>query len=544
MASRTDTPTIVDAIAGRRGGPGTLTVLDGDGNTHTVAWAELHDRARRLVTPLRGLGIGRGTRVGVLADTSIDLVTAIQAVWLTGAAITVLPPPVRQSTAAYLDHLRRMIADARPTLVLLGAPLPELAAAAPTADLASLLARGATATPATPSTPDSSELAILQYTSGSTRQPRGVPVTHGQLAANLAAIRTATRHDEVHGRALSWLPLCHDLGLVGSLALTMSCGCGLVLQSPSAFVAHPMGWFEAVATHRATMTAGPNFAWGLLSRLLTTRPGPDPAVQLGSLRLALTAAEPIAPAAMRRLATAAAKHGLDPSAIACAYGLAEATLAVTIATRGLRVDVVDPVALENHGEAVPSAGGRELTLLGRPVPGVRLRIVDRVRDRELGDRLVGRIEVAGPGVTGGYWGEPDRPSEWLRTGDLGYLTDGELVVCGRESDVLFAAGRNVFPQDVEAAANTVPAVRAGNAVAFAGQRDQLVVAVESRLWADLAAMAALRAEVSAAVVAEVGLTPRAVAVLPPGALPKTTSGKVRRAETRRRYLTGQLEVSR
>jgi len=523
------TMTVVDAIAGRRGGTGTLTVTDAGGTERTATWAEVHDRARRVATSLAARGVGPGTRVGLLAETSLDLVTALQAVWLAGAAVTVLPPPVRQSADAYLAHLRRIVADARPSLVLVGAPLPGLEDV-PMADLASLAARDAER--ATPSIPDSSALAVLQYTSGSTRQPRGVPVTHGQLAANLAAITSATGLDAARDRLLSWLPLSHDLGLVGFLALPMAHGCDLVLRSPAGFAARPMSWFEAVTAHHATVTAGPNFAWGLMARLLAAAP----AVQLGSLRLALTAAEPISPGDMRRFAEAAA---LDPSVITCAYGLAEATLAVTIA-RGLRVDVVDPVALETRGEAVPAQGGRELTRLGRPLE--RLRVVDRATGAELDERRVGRIEVAGPSVTTGYWGEEPRASEWLGTGDLGYLADGDLVVCGRESDLLFAAGRNVYPQDVEAAACLVPEVRTGNAVAFAGRRDRLVVAVESRSWADPVVATAMRTAVTSAVVAEVGLTPRVVAVLPPGALPKTSSGKVRRAETRRRYLTEGLET--
>jgi fatty-acyl-CoA synthase len=547
--------TVVDAVA-RRGRSGSLTVLGADGAEHTVSWSEVHHRARRVATLLARRGIGKDTRVGLLADTSIDLVTAIQAVWLAGAAITVLPLPVRQSAEAYLGQLRRTISDARPGLVLIGDPLAALAeplaASAPVADLAAFAARAMGIEPATPVRPAPSDLAILQYTSGSTRAPRGVPVTHGRLAANVAAIRQATRHERVHGCLLGWLPLYHDLGLVGGLVLAMSCGCRLVLQSPVAFTARPMSWFEAITVHRATMTGAPNFAWGLMTRLLAARPVPDPAIRLDSLRLALTGAEPIDSVIMRRFTGIARRHGLDPSVLTCAYGLAEATLAVTVSTpgQGLRVDVVDPLALEARGEAVrvPGNEGRALARLGGPVPGVRLRVVDRAGGHELGPRRVGRIEVAGPSVVAGYWGEsPSEARDWLRTGDLGYLADGDLVVCGRESDLLFAAGRNVFPQDVEAAANAVPAVRTGNVAAFGvpgqGAGDRLVVAVESGGWADVETAEALRSAVSAAVVAEVGLTPRAVAVLAPGRLPKTSSGKVRRTETRRRYLTGMLEVA-
>ena len=544
--------TIIDAIE-VRGGAGTLTVLAADGTTRTATWAAVHDRARRLAEVLNRRGVGRGDRVCLLADTSVELVAAVQATWLAGAAVTMLPLPVRTADAAYRARLERLLADARPALLALGDPCrslrPALARSFATAELKELVAEAHGGLPATRPEIRPGDLAILQYTSGSTRDPRGVPVTHGHLTANLAGIRSATRHEATHGCQLSWLPLYHDMGLVGGLALPMSCGCPLVLQSPVAFAARPIAWLEAVTSFRATVTGAPNFAWALMARLLAARPLPDPAVRLDSLRLALTGAEPVDPAAMARFVAAAAPRGLDPAVVLCGYGLAEATLAVTFSRpgAGLRTDVVDPVALESHGRAVaaPTPPGRSLARLGRPVPGTRIRIVDQTDGRVLGQRRVGRIEVAGPAVTAGYWGAPTtRPDRWLPTGDLGYLADGDLVVCGRESDVLFAAGRNVFPQDVEVVAGAVVSVRPGQAVAFGvpgpGTGDRLVVAVESASWADTSAVAALRAAVVAAVVAEVGLTPREVVVLAPGHLCRTSSGKPRRAETRRRYLAGEL----
>ncbi|MFC3383752.1 AMP-binding protein [Couchioplanes azureus] len=558
----TDPATVVDLVAQRRGGPGTLTVLGGDAGVRSVTWAAVHDRARRLTTLLRGRGVGSGSRVGLLADTGVGLVTAIQGVWLSGAAVTVLPMPVRRADAAYVAQLRRTIADGRLGLVLVGVPLaglrPELAAAAPTADLDAAVADAAVYEPATPATPAPDDLAVLQYTSGSTRQPRGVPVTHGNLAANLASIRVATRHAEVHGCLLSWLPLYHDMGLVGFAALPMSCGCPLVLQPPAVFAARPLGWLEAVAAYRATATAAPNFAWGLATRLLGALPRHDTGLRLDSLRFALTGGEPVDPVLMTRFAAAARRHGLDPSVLICGYGLAEATLAVSFSRpgAGLEFDVVDPDELELRGYAVPAGGprpGRALARLGPPVPGCRVRVVHRVTGRPLGERRVGHVQVAGAGVVRGYWGEPPGPpGGWRATGDLGYLADGELVVCGRVKDVLFAAGRNVYPQDVEAVAGEVPGVRPGGVAAFAvpddgdksGHRlagDRLAVAVESRAWSDGPKAAAVRSAVTAAVAAELGLTPAAVAVLAPGRLGRTSSGKLRRAETRRQFLAGELE---
>jgi fatty-acyl-CoA synthase len=240
---------------------------------------------------------------------------------------------------------------------------------------------------------------------------------------------------------------------------------------------------------------------------------------LSSLRFMLSGGEPIDALAMARFTAAASLRGLDPGAIVPAYGLAEATLAVTISSpgRGLRLDA-------SLGDGV------QRVRLGAPVPGTRLKVVN------------GRILVQGPSVVGHYWGEPPPAAgSWLDTGDLGYLVDGELVVCGRRKDVLFAAGRNVYPQDIETAAARVPGVRPGGVAAFGvpgPDGDRLIVAVEAR---PLDATG-LDLEVAAAVAGGAGMRPAQVLVLSPGRLPKTSSGKLRRAEAKRRYLCGELST--
>jgi fatty-acyl-CoA synthase len=535
--------TVVDAVVAVRGGPGTLTAPDASGTARRVTWAEVHTRALRMATVLAGDGVGRGRRVGLLADTSLDLVTALQAVWLTGAAVTMLPVPGRVDMEA-VARLSGIIADADLHLVLVGEPmrplLPALAATTKAGLLDELGAAAVTAAPASPGSPDPDDLAVLQYTSGSTRSPRGVPVRHRHLAANLLAIRAAVDHDAHHPyTALSWLPLYHDMGLIGFCALPMSCGCPLVLRSPLTFVRRPASWLETVARDRIAVTGAPNFAHALANRLLSA----GMSVDLSSLRLLVSGGEPVDAVMMAELATAGQRCGLDPAALLPAYGLAESTLAVTFSRpgAGVRTDGVDRLVLEAEGRAVP--GSRELVRLGTPVLGSHVRITHRTTGEPLEERRVGHIEVAGPSVIGHYWGEPPPASPWLRTGDLGYLAEGELVVCGREKDVLFAAGRNIYPQDVEAAAATVPEVRGGGVAAFGiprGTADRLVVAVEAAPAADVADV---RHAVTEAVVDEVGLAPTAVLVLRPGRLPKTTSGKLRRSEVRARYLSGELEQS-
>ncbi|MEJ3749948.1 AMP-binding protein [Actinomycetes bacterium KLBMP 9797] len=527
--------TVVDAIAsGGRGG--SLTVLDAEGRAEELSWARVHLRARRVAAVLAGEGVGRGRRVGLLADTSVDLVSVLQAVWLTGGAVTVLP--VGAGGHRDRDRVRAVAADAALDLVVVADPAVG-ALGAPVLPLADLVRRSAIAAPAPVIRPAPSDLAVLQYTSGSTRTPRGVPVSHAHLAANLDGIRLAAGHEADHpGPLLSWLPLYHDMGLIGGLALPMSCGCPLVLMSPVGFARRPAAWLAAIHRYRPTCTGGPTFAFGLLARILRAAPAAD----LRSLRHLVLGGEPVDPATMADFLAAAAPCGLDPAALAPAYGLAESTLAVTYSPRGqgLRVDRVDPVTLETAGVAVAAAGGRALARLGPPLPGVSLRIVDRATGAEVGERRVGHIEVRGPSVVGRYWGEPPPPAgAWLRTGDLGYLADGDLVVCGRAKDVVFAAGRNVYPSDVEAAAAEVPGVRWGGVAAFgvpAAGGDRLVVAVESVSRAP----ETVRRAVVDAVLDEVGLTPAAVLVLPPRRLPKTSSGKIRGAAARRLYQCGEL----
>jgi fatty-acyl-CoA synthase len=311
-----------------------------------------------------------------------------------------------------------------------------------------------------------------------------------------------------------------------------------------AFALRPATWLDRMTRHRVTCTGGPNFAFGLLAQLLEAGAPAD----LSEVRHMFCGGEPIDAALMDRFAAAAAPRGLHPGAVVAAYGLAESTLAVSFSPLGAGIvaDGVDPGALERDGTASPArdrAGARRLVRLGPAVPGTRIRIVDAA-ESVAAPRTVGHIEVCGPSVVAGYWGMPRREGDWLRTGDLGYLDDdGGLVVCGRTKDVLFAAGRNIYPQDVEAAALSVPGVRLTGAAAFgipSEHGDRLVVAVETRAVQG----EELRKAVALAVAAQVGLAPAEVVALRFGRLPKTSSGKLRRAEIRRRYLAGELTEHR
>lgn len=551
---------VVSAVIANADRGGTLTMLDGGGVEVRVGWDEVHARARTMATVLTDQDVGPGSRVGLLGDSSIDLVVTVQACWLVGASVTMLAPPMRRVDAAYLDQQRRVCEQARFSLVVVdevaAAAVPTMRSYVRVTTLVELVAWAADSEPAQVRRPELDDLAVLQYTSGSTSAPRGVPVTHRHLAANLSAITSATRHHP-GVRMVSWLPLYHDMGLVGYLILPMSSGCSLTLLSPRSFVARPALWLKALSRYRATNTAAPNFAYNLAAQFLAAAAGPgrggdagEAELDLSSLEFVLCGSEPISVTTMERFVATAGAFGLDRRRLVCAYGLAEATLAVTFSPlgTGIRVDVIDAGRQENDGVAVPPvAGGRErrLVRLGSPVLGTEVRVVDG-RGTPVRDRHVGEIQVRGPSVVGRYWGEPSTTVDgWLGTGDLGYLAEGDLVVCGRVKDVIFAAGRNLYPQDIEWLVSTSPHVHGGKVAAFgvpdpeARHPDRLVVAVESRQGVGQRDHTVVRDAVTSAVAAGTGLRPSDVVVLAPGRLPKTSSGKLRRQEARRRYLAGE-----
>ncbi|WP_308204673.1 long-chain-fatty-acid--CoA ligase [Frankia sp. R82] len=549
-------------------GPNGVTFLAPDGGER-IGWAVLHDDARRVAADLQERGVRPGRPVVLLASTGRPTVTAAMAAWLAGASVTLAPTPARTvDLARYLADTRERFHALGDPLVLVGSPWEQaIAALSGGAGTVVTLAEVVGAQPRTSWRPPSltaDDPAILQLTSGTTGAPKIARISHGNLAANIEGIRVATGHEAVHGRMLSWLPLSHDMGLIGGLVLPMACGrCDTLLSSPADYLARPAGWMQQISHHRATTTVGPGSAYALAARLLRTGPRLD----LSCLAYALCGGEPIDPGVVDDFLAAAGEHGFHPEAFMPAYGLAEATVAVTFSAlgRGPRYDLVDADAL-TAGTARPvdpasdpddgsPVRSRRLVLLGEPIAGLALRVVDPETDVVLPERTVGEVQVRGTSV-GAYHDEPptaarsrddadgtgdgdgdDTGDGWLATGDLGYLVDTELVVCGRHKDVIILGGRNIYPEDVERAAARAPGARAGNIVAFPVERparpdgEGLAVAVETRGDDHEALRHAVADEVRAAI----GVTPHQVIVLPPGSVPKTPSGKLQRAEARRRF---------
>jgi len=520
------------------------------GDEVVVPWRELHEQAKGYAAALQARGVRPGDHVALLSPTTRELVTAIQATWLAGATVVVLPLPMRLSSVEeFVAQTRQRVRHADAALCLVD---PELAAfVSPEPGDPPLVEIGelAAGDPAAWVRPDDDpeRLVILQFTSGSTSDPKGVMLPDRVVRANLDAIAEAAKLDVDEDVVVSWLPLYHDMGLVGILTLTMSTGTALVLGAPQDFTARPARWMEWISRYGGTATAGPNFSYVLATRALKRAEGLD----LSRLRIALNGAEPIDPDQVEEVVEAGRPHGLRPEAVFPAFGMAEVAIAGTFPEplSGMQVDCVDRRVLETERYAAPvppgTEGSRRLPILGRPVPGLEIRVVDPERGTPLRDREVGELEIRGTSVTPGYYKRPDADAElfhdgWLRTGDLAYLLDGQLVMCGRIKDVIIVGGRNVFPEDVERAVGELEGVRAGNVIAFGVEgdrgRESLVVVAETKAE-DLAAV---RRQVAERVREVVGIPAKDIVLVTPGTLPKTSSGKLQRGLCRRRYTEGKL----
>ena len=508
-------------------------------------WREVHERARCIAGGLAAAGVGHGDAVGVLAGAPVEIAPTAQALWMRGASLTMLHQPTPRTDleqwATDTSNVIDMI-DARAVVVsdpfLPAVPVLEQRGVT-VLTVESLLA----AAPADPVPTGEDDVALMQLTSGSTGSPKAVVITHRNIHSNAEAMFVGAEYDVDTDVMVSWLPCFHDMGMVGFLTIPMYFGAELVKVTPLDFLRDTLLWAKLIDKYQGTMTAAPNFAYALFAKRLRRQAKPGE-FDLSTLRFALSGAEPVEPADVEDLIDAGAPFGLDPGAILPAYGMAETTLAVSFSKcgAGLVVDEVDADLLAALRRAVPASRGniRRLATLGPLLQDLEARIVDE-DGNVLPARGVGIIELRGESLTPGYltmggFVPAQDENGWYDTGDLGYLTEeGYVVVCGRVKDVIIMAGRNIYPTDIERAAGRVAGVRPGCAVAVrldAGHsRETFAVAVESNAWEDPAEVRRIEQQVAHEVVSEVDVRPRNVVVLGPGTIPKTPSGKLRRANS-------------
>ncbi|MGC7097005.1 fatty acyl-AMP ligase [Amycolatopsis lurida] len=517
-------------------------------------WAEVHEQAKRFAGELIHRGLERGSAVAVLAAAPSLIAPTVQAVWLAGGSVTMLHQPTpRTDLAEWAEDTLRVLRMIGSELVLLGEPFDQLAPVLTEHGIAfhaiTELDAGEPITEPVPVGED--DLALLQLTSGSTAEPKAVRITHGNLYTNVKAMVERAEFDFGTDVMVSWLPTFHDMGMVGFLTVPMTFGVELVKITPVEFLTGPLIWPRLITKYGGTTTAAPNFAYAVVGKRMARA---DEEFDLSKLRIALNGAEPIDETAVQTFVDAGARFKMPPECVFPAYGMAEATLAVSFAPlfTGLTLDVVEAEALEAHNRAVPvpeddprrgTEDVRSFAVLGRPLDGLEAQIADD-SGKVLGEREVGEIRLRGPAVTPGYF-TVDGPLEtqdaegWIDTGDLGYLVDGQIVICGRRKDVIIMGGRNIYPTDIERAATSVEGVRLGNAVAVridaGSRRERFAVVLESKLAGDEAEERRLAKEVAGRVRDAVDVRPFAVVVLPAGSLPKTPSGKVKRAATASRY---------
>jgi len=506
-------------------------------------WREVHERARRIAGGLATSGVGPGDAVAVLAGAPVEIAPTAQGIWMRGASLTMLHQPTPRT------DLQRWAAETTAVINMIDAMAVIISDPfMPAAPLLSELGMRVLtiedlfdSAPIDPVETDDDDLALLQLTSGSTGSPKAVQITHRNFVSNAEAMFTGAQVDVDTDVIVCWLPLFHDMGMTGFLTVPMYFGVELVKVTPMEFLRDTLLWAKLIDKYKGTMTAAPNFAYTLFAKRLRRQATPGQ-FDLSTLRWALSGAEQVEPADIADLLDAGKPFGLRPEAIMPAYGMAETTVAVSFTEcgTGLAVDEVDADLLAVLHRAVPATRGktRRLAMLGHLLNGIEARIVDEDGSL-LSARGVGVIQVRGEPVTNGYvtvagFVAAQDDQGWYDTGDLGYLTElGKVVVCGRVKDVIIMAGRNIYPTDIERAAARVPGVRPGCAVAVridAGHsRETFAVAVESTAWQDLSEVRRIEHQVAHEVVVEVDMRPRNVVVLQPGTIPKTPSGKLRRA---------------
>jgi fatty-acyl-CoA synthase len=560
-----------------------ITEDDEDGEHHyTLTFGELYSAGQKCAEEFARRGVPAGGRVSLMLPTSRQFFICYVGILLAGAVPVPIYPPFRADRIEeYAERQSAILNNAEVCLLVTFRRAesvarllkPRVKSLLSVVEASGLLEAAEKARPPAPGAipvfisgsrvRKGSDLALLQYTSGSTGDPKGVTLTNANLLATMRAIGSGLKlgHGDV---GISWLPLYHDMGLIGAWLTLLLHGVPLVVMSPLVFLTRPERWLQAISKHKATITAAPNFAYELCARKVSEKAMEG--VDLSSMRAALNGAEPVNPETLERFYQKFSKNGFRRESMMPVYGLAEAALAVTMTPvlRGPQVDCVARDAFATQGRAVPveSGGAETISFVssGYPVEGHQVLIAD-AKGEEATDRTEGFLWFRGPSATSGYFKNAEATEKifprgalqtegaypWVNSGDRAYRADGEIYVTGRVKDIIIKGGRNLYPHEVEELAARAEGIRKGCVVAF-GLKDEgngtekLVIVAETRA-SDVATRRALAAAITEQVTRGLGLPPDRVELIPAGSIPKTSSGKLRRDETKQLYVAGTLAAA-
>jgi 1-acyl-sn-glycerol-3-phosphate acyltransferase len=550
----------LDWHAARHGDRVHLTLLRDDAaEPERLTYGDLAAAARQAAAGLAERDIAPGDRVALMLPTSLDFFITFFGILFAGATPVPIYPPARMSQLE--DHLRRQAGILRNAGATMLVTVPEGLGVARLlrAQLDALRSvESATALRSDrgerrASKIDAGATALIQYTSGSTGDPKGVVLSHANLLANIRAVGGAMEASS-SDVFVSWLPLYHDMGLIGAWLGCLYFGAPLYVMSPLSFLARPESWLWAIHRSRATLSAAPNFAFELCLNKIDD--ADMQGLDLSSLRMVANGAEPVSVHTLRRFIDRFGRYGFRKEAMAPVYGLAEDAVGLAFPPmgRGPLIDRVDREALSRRGVAAPARPDDpkplEVVSCGRPLAGHEIRIVDEA-GREVAERREGRLEFRGPSATSGYFRNAAKTRElfhegWLDSGDRAYMANGEVFVTGRIKDIIIRGGRHIYPQEMEEAIGALAGVRKGGVAVF-GLTDprlgteQLIVVAETR-ETDAGAREALRASARDVASDIFGAAPHAIVLAPPHSLPKTSSGKIRRNAARTLYETGRLRA--
>ncbi len=566
FVSESGVPGFVRPAAGSGAASPVAKAPDGESSEASFSYAAVERMSARFGGALQALGLRKGDRVALILPNNDDFVLCFLGAIRAGIIpAPIYPPLALGQLQPYLDNTRHIVAKSGARALVTTARIKRLLgtvqAACPALEqVVAIEGIRESAEPLKPEKIGAEDVAFIQFTSGSTSRPKGVALSHANLAANIKCIMEDGLRITPDDVGISWLPLYHDMGLIGFVLAPLYHRVPIVYLPSLLFLKRPVSWFQAFTRHRGSIAYAPNFAYALCIKRI--RPADLEGLDLSSWRVAGCGAEPIRPETLEGCVDTFAHTGFRKEALYPSYGMAESSLAVAFSelSEGMKMISVDGPTLWDAGTVKLVAEGDEnavrLVSCGHEFPGHAIRIFpvdDPLSETPLPERVVGEIRVTGPSVMRGYWEDAERTREafagsFLRTGDLGFLSDGHVFICGRSKEIIIVNGRNYYPQDMEWEAGKVAGVRKGNAVAFGARepsgderdRERVVLAFEVQEPERLGQAGVLVGNVRKAIQEGMGLTLDDVVALPPGALPKTSSGKLQRAKTRELYETREL----